>query len=191
MMEYQEGWIALFFLISCHLEEPSVPYGIDWEEKESAELLQMVQMGMKEIRRRGLHLSGPSSEVRITRAYRVFIGRKEVKLRPMAKSVLLLFLRHPEGLPLKDLADYQSELTAFYRRVSRSSDPGEMEARIARMLDLFNNEINVNIARVNRAVAALVDDASYYRIDGAAGHPKRIRLDRKRVIWEVERMDPS
>ena len=59
------------------------------------------------------------------------------------------------------------------------------------MLDLFNNEINVNIARVNRAVAALVDDASYYRIDGAAGHPKRIRLDRKRVIWEVERMDPS
>ena len=61
MMEYQEGWIALFFLISCHLEEPSVPYGIDWEEKESAELLQMVQMGMKEIRRRGLHLSGPSS----------------------------------------------------------------------------------------------------------------------------------
>ena len=181
----------MFFLISCHLEEPSVPYGIDWEEKESAELLQMVQMGMKEIRRRGLHLSGPSSEVRITRAYRVFIGRKEVKLRPMAKSVLLLFLRHPEGIPLKDLADYQSELTAFYRRVSRSSDPGEMEARIARMLDLFNNEINVNIARVNRAVAALVDDASYYRIDGAAGHPKRIRLDRKRVIWEVERMDPS
>ena len=185
-MKYQEGWIVLFYLISCRLEDPPVPYGIDWEEKESAELLHLVQSGMKELRRRGLQLPGPSSEVRITRAFRIFIGRKEVKVRPMAKSVLLLFLKHPEGIPLKNLADYQNELATFYRRLSRSSEPMEIEARIERMLDLFNNEINVNIARVNKAVASLVEDASFYRIDGEAGRPKRIRLDRKCVIWEGE-----
>ena len=179
-----QGWIALYYLVDGGLEEPTVPYGNEWEEKESAELLRIVSSATKEMRRRGLSLSAPPKTVRITRSCRIFIGTKEIRIRPMAKSVLLLFLKHPEGIALKRLSEYQGELAAFYRKLSRSSEPAEIESRLSRMLDLFNNEINVNIARVNKAVAALVDEASCYRIEGEAGHPKRISLDRKCVIWE-------
>ena len=102
----------------------------------------------------------------------------------MAKTVLLLFLKHPEGIPLKHISDYQEELTSYYRRVSRSSTREEIDRRVVKMMDLFNNELNVNIARVNRAVANLVDEASSYLITGDAGYPKSIPPNRKWVIWE-------
>ena len=102
----------------------------------------------------------------------------------MAKTILLLFLKHPEGIALKQIATYELELAKIYRGVSRSSNPSEIENRVQRILDLFNNDLNVNIARVNRALAQLVDNAADYQIVGIAGLPKRIPLDRKWVIWE-------
>lgn len=180
----QEGWLAIYYLLRVGLEDPQLPYGLNWEEKETEELLTFVRLAMREVQRRGVephHLEVP---VRITRQLRVYIGRQELKVRPMAKTVLLLFLRHPEGIPLKDIVDYREELAAFYRRVSRCSEPREIERRVMRILDLFNNDLNVNIARVNKAVAALVDGAGTYQIVGQAGQPKRIPLDRKWVFWE-------
>jgi len=180
----QEGWLAIYYLLRLGLEEPQLPYGVNWEERETEELLTFVRLALREVERRGMARRSLEQPVRITRGLRVYIGPQELKVRPMAKTVLLLFLRHPEGIPLKDIVDYREELAALYRRVSRCSEPVEIEKRVLRILDLFNNDLNVNIARVNKAVAALVDDANYYLIGGPAGQPKRIPLDRKWVVWE-------
>ena len=102
----------------------------------------------------------------------------------MAKTVLLLFLRHPEGIPLKRIADYREELSAYYRKLSRSLEPGAIDRSIERILDCFSNDLNVNISRVNAAVRTLVADASAYQIAGAHGASKRIPLDRTLVLWE-------
>ena len=179
-----EGVLALFYLCSPELEEPQIPYNINWEEQETADLLAFVQLATKELSLRGLQPTLKPETVRITSSLRIFIGNKELKVRPMAKTVLLLFLKHPEGIPLKHISDYQEELTFYYRRVSRSSTREEIDRRVVKMMDLFNNELNVNIARVNRAVANLVDEASSYLITGDAGYPKSIPLNRKWVIWE-------
>ena len=179
-----EGLLALFYLSSPELEEPQIPYNLNWEEQETADLLAFVQLATKELSLRGLQPTLKPETVRITSSLRIFIGNKELKVRPMAKTVLLLFLKHPEGIPLKHISDYQEELTSYYRRVSRSSTREEIDRRVIKMMDLFNNELNVNIARVNRAVANLVDEASSYLITGDAGYPKSIPLNRKWVIWE-------
>ena len=178
------GQLAVFFLIHQNLQEPFTAYGINWEERETEELLSFVKAAKKEIQRRGKVPVIPLQTVRITRSYRIFIGQQELKVRPMAKSILLLFLRHPEGILLKRIADYEKELAFFYRKVSRSSSPDEITERIHKILDLFNNDLNVNIARVNHAITTLVDDSPNYGIKGEAGKPKRIGLDRKWVIWE-------
>ena len=104
----------------------------------------------------------------------------------MAKTVLLLFLRHPEGILLKRISDYRAEMTADYRRCMRSLDPEDVERRIQRLMDIFSNELNVNISRVNAALAALVapEEEQLYRVSGRAGTPKSILLDRTLVIWE-------
>lgn len=179
-----EGWLATYYLLWGLLEEPRALYGINWEEQETEELITFVRQAMQEVNRRGIPLR-PQKRVRITRTYRVFIDSTELKVRPLTKSILLLFLKHPEGIPLKEITSYREELAHFYRRVSKCSEPDEIETRINRIMDLFNNDLNVHIARVNRAIASLVDSASdYYQIAGVAGTPKRIPLDRKWVIWE-------
>lgn len=128
----------------------------------------------------------PGTVVRITRTLRVFIGQQELRTRPMAKCILLLFLRHPEGIVLKEIYQYRAELTALYRRLTTSLDPLLIDERISRILDIFNNELNVNISRVNAALAALVpsDDFFGYGIRGKAGKAKRIPLDRSHIIWD-------
>ena len=179
-----EGLLAIFYLIYPLLEEPQLPYGRSWEEYETEELVTFVRLALQEVERRSVRVIPGPQPVMVTRTLRVYIGERELKVRPMAKSVLLLFLRHPEGILLKNLVDYREELGMLYRKVSRSSDPHEIEKRIVRILDLFNNDLNVNIARVNRAVAGLVAEAEKYQIGGESGGPKRIRLDRNWVVWE-------
>lgn len=176
--------LLLYYLSYGGLEEPKGLYGARFEETETEELLCFIKRAVQEVERRGILLSPPIETIRVTKTLRVFVGRNELKIRPMAKTILLLFLKHPEGIALKQIASYESELAILYRRVSRSSSPAEIEYRVKRILDLFNNDLNVNIARVNRAVAALVDNAADYRIVGFAGCPKRILLDRKWVVWE-------
>ena len=68
----------------------------------------------------------------------------------------------------------------------RSPDPEDADRRIQRHLDIFSNELNVNISRVNAALDALVapEKQQLYRVNGRAGKPKSIPLDRTLVIWE-------
>ena len=178
----QEALLALFFL-SCQeassWEERDICYGTA-EENEARALLSFVKTatGMAQPPAPGL--------IRITRTLRVYVGPRELKIRPMAKTVLLLFLRHPEGIVLKQIGDYRAEMRALYARMMRSSDPADADRRILRLMDIFSNELNVNISRVNAALSALVSpsEESLYKVKGRAGHPKSILLDRTLVIWE-------
>lgn len=181
--------LALFyfeFRQSSGLEEPAQDYLYKLEDLETKELLSFVRMAIQEIERRNLNLSPQIKSVRITRTLKVFIGGNELRIRPMAKTVLLLFLRHPEGIALKSIADYKDELLYFYRRLSKSSDPKDIQERILKIMDFFNNDLNVNIARVNSAVASLVGnlDGPRYMIEGRSGERKSITLDRSLVHWE-------
>jgi hypothetical protein len=177
-----DALLALFFLSyqgSSALEEDSGSYG-PAEECEARDLLGFVRQAS------GRYPAPAPGLVRITRTLRIFIGPDELKIRPMAKTVLLLFLRHPEGILLKHISDYRAEMTADYRRCMRSLNPDDVDRRIQRLLDIFSNELNVNISRVNAALSALVapEKEQLYRVSGRAGTPKSIRLDRTLVIWE-------
>lgn len=170
------------------LEEDTAPWDSrPLEERETEELVSFVRQALQELARRSCPLAAVGvKSIRITRGLRIFIGPNELKIRPMSKTVLLLFLKHPEGIALKRIGDYRGEMERYYRRLSRSSDPAAVQERVLRILDIFNNDLNVNISRINAAVAQLVKDPSQilYRIGGAAGTPKSILLDRSLVIWE-------
>ena len=189
------GILALYYLSGAGgcLEEPGALYAVNLEEQQTRELVAFVRRASEELQRRKADVPGrlgciqgrwAPAQVRITRGLRIYIGGVELKARPMTKSVLLLFLRHPEGIRLKCIGDYKDELAAFYRRLSRSGDPAVIERSIERMLDIFSNNVNVNIARVNAAVEALVSDPLPYRISGEKGGVKSVSLDRSHVIWE-------
>ncbi|MBR4775208.1 MAG: hypothetical protein IK008_03830 [Bacteroidales bacterium] len=186
MESVDPGILALWYLLAedSLLEEGGALYGVSLEEQETADLVAFVRRAQEELRRRKTPPVLPGQPVRITPALRIYIGEKELKLRPMAKTVLLLFLRHPEGIALKSIGDYREELGNLYRRVSRFQEPEVIERCIGRVVDIFENDFCVNISRVNAAVDALLEDPIPYRIGGAAGLPKAIPLDRRMVKWE-------
>ena len=98
--------LALLYLTGAALESPEGLYGDRIEEMETEELLSFVRRASQEMKRRSVRPPPLSQKVRVSRELRIFIGPSELKLRPMAKSVLLLFLRHPEGIPLKQMASF-------------------------------------------------------------------------------------
>lgn len=174
------AWLALFFFTAQggdSLEEPQAVYG-DPEEGEVRDMLGFVRCALSE----GAVPPAPLGTVRITGTLRIFVGEEELRLRPMAKTILLLFLRHPEGIVLKRISDYREELTAIYLRLTKTTDPDVADRRICRLLDVFSNELNVNISRVNAALSALVGPDC--RVSGRAGKPKSIQIDRSLVVWE-------
>ena len=184
------GWLALYFLTEAggRWEEPVQPYGLAWEEYQAQELAAFVRLASEELQKRHIAPVGlrQGPQIRINPALRVYIGPEELQLRPLSKAILLLFLKHPEGIPLKDISDYREELSGFYHRLSRSSDRSLIEQRIQRIINVFEGDLPVQIARVNAAVARLVDapGQDLYKIAGRPGTPKRIALDRTQVIWE-------
>lgn len=187
------GFISLYFLqFRANRPELADPETGDWahlEERETAELTSFLRAVMKELRRRSIMVPPETlltDKVHITRDLRIFIGNKELKIRPMAKTILLLFIGHPEGITLKRIADYKPELMYYYRRLMRSQEPVEAEKRVECLIDIFNNSLNVNIARVNTAISALVSENTrkFYQIQGSAGQAKSILLDRSWVQWD-------
>lgn len=181
----KQALLAIFFLSfleSNTLEEGTGAYG-SAEEQQTRDMLAFVRQASVQ----GMMPQCPASTIRITRDLRIYVGPRELKIRPMAKTVLLLFLRHPEGIILKRIGDYKAELTADYRRLMRWEEPTQAELRLQRLLDVFSNELNVNISRVNAALGSLVltSEQARYRVMGAPGQAKSIPLDRTLVLWEA------
>ena len=174
--------LILYYFLHAHgqcMEEPAAEYAGAAEETEASEAARFV----REASARNL-IPPPSREIiRITRGMRIYIGNEELKLRPMSKAVLLLFLRHPEGIALKDIGDHREELMLLYSRAARTDDPAKIERSVARVLDIFSNELNVNLSRVNAALSALKNEGKCH-FYGSAGMPKSFQILRVLVIWE-------
>ena len=175
--------LALFFFqfigTQYGLESPPIQYGVSAEVSEASELVSFIGQATE----RGLVPKQAPETVRITKEMRIFIGQNELKLRPMSKAVLLLFLLHPEGIPLKSIGDYSEELKRHYSKVTRSDNPDLIGRRVEKVLDVFSNELNINLSRVNAALSAM-ECSGDYCVSGTRGKPKSIPLSRSLVIWE-------
>ena len=180
-MTYNSQLVLYYFLHlagNC-LESAPPDYSAVAQEREATEVARFVQAAS------ALELTPPPPReiIRITRGMRIFIGQEELIIRPMSKAVLLLFLRHPEGIALKDIGDHKEELTRLYSRVARTDSPEKIERSVARLMDIFSNELNVNLSRVNAALSALENEARHH-IDGRAGEKKSFKFLKALVIWE-------
>ena len=129
------------------------------------------------------------SPMRIMRSGKIFLqsfDNIEVKMPNVAKALYFLYLRHPEGLRFKKIADHRDELAAIYGNLTGRDDMQEIEKSIDLLVDPFSNALNVNASRIKTAFRNAVNDriARFYYINGSAGDIKKVPLDRDLVIWE-------
>jgi hypothetical protein len=116
----------------------------------------------------------------------------EILMTPLCKTLYLFFLRHPEGVMLKDLGDHRDELSRLYRRISNLTDTEQIQDNIDRLTDVVvDNSIHVNCTRIKKAFLEKMhdDNARHYYISGGRGRPKRIALNPRLIRIDAVLMD--
>lgn len=129
------------------------------------------------------------SSLVITKDYRIFLPEYqnlEVIMPALPKAVFILFLRHPEGIRFKDLADYRDELLGIYRALNPIGGTKRQLQSIQAVTNPMSNSINEKCAQIREAFIKNFDDslAKNYYITGKKGEPKRIALAPSLVVWE-------
>ena len=189
------GFEAQLWLRHCLeggiLEDPAVDYLAGRvDEMDAAALLEAMSILRKRLKELAvLEGTDEGERIRVTRDYRILLPDRfdtEIRLRPLVKTVFLLFLRHPEGIRFANLPDYRAELMDLYRGVTRRSSGPEMERSIDRLVDPKDNSIHEKAANLATSLARYFrpEQLPAYALTGKAGTPKRIRLDRSLVEWK-------
>ena len=129
------------------------------------------------------------SSLLITKDYRIFLPEyqnREIIMPALPKAVFILFLKHPEGIRFKDLADYHDELLSIYRALSPIGGAQRQLQSIQAVTNPMSNSINEKCAQIREAFIKHFDDslAKNYYITGKKGEPKRIVLAPSLVVWE-------
>ena len=189
------GWEAQLWLQHCLesgvLEDPAVDYLAERvDEMDAAALLEAMGLLRKRLAEIAvLEGTDDGERIRVTKDYRILLPDRfdtVIRLRPLVKTVFLLFLRHPEGIRFGDLPAYRNELMDLYLGITRRPSGPETEASIDRLIDPRDNSIHEKAANLAAALSKYFppERMHAYTLTGKAGAPKRIRLDRSRVEWE-------
>lgn len=113
----------------------------------------------------------------------------EVKLSPLQWAVYVLFLRHNEGIAIKQMIDYTDELTELMVTQQRGSGVVNI-SRIKRMVERLTNPTNGAMNEVVSKIRYVFchalggdDSARHYYINGTRNSRYSIPLQREFVVW--------
>lgn len=131
--------------------------------------------------------SAQPSRLTIDDELRIFLPDYEMEInmnRALCKVFYILFLRHPEGIRLKEISDYKKELFDIYKNISNKTDLEKMEASIDTAINpedtsaMFQYISLANKAFRDKLANTLADS---YTITNERGKCSMIKLDRNLV----------
>jgi len=173
------------------LEEPSILRRIV-DETDAMTLLKIIDLAtqrLSELNKDGAQVEYAYScpdVVKVTRDYKILVNDYELPLSPIAKTVYLLFLNHPEGIRFKDLADYREELETLYGKVAPYRDRDAITSTIDRLINPSEGAMSECKSRINTLINSGLSDnsAQEFLIAGERGQSMSIRVNRTHVIRE-------
>lgn len=120
--------------------------------------------------------------------------KKEVELSHLTKSIYFLFLKHPEGINLKELGNYKKELLTIYKTVSNQLDYDKMAKSIDDVINLETKAIYTHLSRIKSAFYKIMDAsfAKYYIVSGSGVEDRKVLFETKDIIWNnYDRLTPD
>ncbi len=73
-----------------------------------------------------------------------------ITLEPLPKTLYILFLQHPEGIVLKDIQMYETELKKIYSHVSGRKNPTVINRMFRSLIDPTDNPLHKNLSIIRR-----------------------------------------
>lgn len=130
----------------------------------------------------------PSCLVITENTYSVLLPdyNKEFPFTTQVKALYILFLNHPEGIRMKEIADYKKEFSHIYLRITTWSDVERLKEIVDKLLDVWNrNALDVKKSQCNKIIRETIPEKhlqKYYEIEVNPGEPHKINLDRSLVF---------
>lgn len=164
---------------------------------EDRQALEEIRCNIKKLLSHGVNLdiirtlfqvNVEKSRLKISSDNRIFLvdyDNTEIIMPNLAKAVFFLYLKHPEGIALKMMPDYEEELFRIYKGLGEWNLI-RIRATIHNLVDPSTNRMNEQLSKIRRYFLAKIDEgiATPYIITGERGEARKISLDRKLVIWE-------
>lgn len=130
------------------------------------------------------------SPITISSDLKIYLDSFDVELRmpPIIKSLFILFLRHSEGIILKEIYDYRIEILRIYALVKgHDKITKEDYIHINRLVDPFDNSsLNQKISKCRQLIDLHIlnpEIARSYYIDGIRGERYRIPASKLKVTF--------
>lgn len=104
----------------------------------------------------------------------------EIEMPALCRAIYILFLSHPEGIALRNIADCRPELEHIYSLVMPGRDDARARRTLDNLCDPMSNTLNEYISKIKRCVATCIindDLARHYCITGKRSEAYRIDLD--------------
>jgi hypothetical protein len=120
--------------------------------------------------------------------------KKVVELSHLTKAIYFLFLKHPEGINLKDIGNYKKELLTIYTSVSNQLDYDKMAKSIDDIINLETKAIYTHLSRIKSAFYKIMDAsfAKYYIVSGSGEEERVVLFNTKDIIWNnYDRLTPD
>ena len=173
------------------LEEGGSPYAYEaLELLEARELFNLMGRIRETLAARGIDAdedhSGEPTVVHIGKKYDISIGGIALPLQPLLKTIFIFFLRHPEGICLKDRANYADEISSIYAVISPETSETVREQRMVRLLSPLDNSFSEKLTNLNKRLEEILgkEQSPIYKVQGSNGRPRRIPLSTIYVEWE-------
>ena len=201
-LEARIAWALLWSGTGDVLEAASgVDYGGMLERMDAQELLALMALVQERLQALGREPPGQGQEpvagkdegsglvkLYVDQRYTIRMGARdgpEMPLRPLVKALFVLFLKHPEGILLKERDRYRDELEGIYRTIVPGVSQEDVLRRVARLVDPGDNSFSEKASVLNARLDALLPQeiAGGYKIQGYNGHPRRIPLAELMVEW--------
>lgn len=111
--------------------------------------------------------------------------KKEVELSHLTQSIHFLFLKHPEGINLKELSNSKKELLTIYTSVSNQLDYDKMAKSIDDVINLETKAIYTHLSRIKSAFYKIMDDsfARHYIISSSGEEDRKVLFNTFSITW--------
>ena len=131
------------------------------------------------------------STIKITKRYRIILpeyDNMEIPLPAIQKAVYFLFLKHPEGINFKDMADYRNELFNIYRKLAERGTTDKLAGTVDDLVNPLSNAMNEKCSRIKNMFRYYLTEnlAKHYYISGDKGESKHIDIETCNILWMKE-----
>ena len=196
-IDAQLVWELLFSGGEELLKESATPdYAGMLEGMEAAQLLSLLSEARRRLKEMGVEEDGvmfpsrgePSVELYIDGEYHIRLGSphgQEIPFRPLVRALFILFLKHPEGILLKERFNFREELEEIYEVIAPYVDAQDRQRRVRRLTDSEGNAFSENLSVLNATLDRILPpvQSQEFKVQGYNGHPRRVPLSPLKVHW--------